>query len=70
MTETFHISTLFSNRKWREECDKKAKPSLLKAIAKTFWPEYLLIGMLNLISDVVSPLLVPYLLKHLLEYFR
>lgn len=42
----------------------------MKAIVKTFWPEYLLIGILNFIFDVVAPLIVPYLLKYLLEYFR
>lgn len=62
--------TLLYDRKWREECDKKSKPSLLRALTKTFWPEYLLIGILNLCFDVVAPLIVPFLLKNLLEYFR
>lgn len=57
-------------RKWREECENKSKPYLLRTIAQTFWPEYLLIGFVALLFDVVAPLSLPFLLKQLLEYFR
>lgn len=57
-------------RKWCEECKTNQNPSLLRAIAKTFWPQYLWIGFLTLLFDVVAPLSLPFLLRHFLEYFR
>lgn len=53
-----------------DERNGKTKPLLWRAIVKTFWPEYLLTGMLNLIFDIIAPITLPFLLKNLLEYFR
>ena len=46
------------------------KPSLLKVLIKTFWPEYLLIGVELALLDLVLRLLQPLMLGKLLNYFR
>lgn len=61
---------LFVCRKWRDECKKKAKPSLVRAAMKAFWPECLTMGILCFFNDVVVRLILPFLLENLLSYFR
>lgn len=56
--------------KWRDECKTKSNPSLLRAIGKAFWTDYVLLGFCTVLFDVVTPISFPFLLKELLEYFR
>lgn len=49
---------------------KKKKPSLLKVIAATFWPEYLYLGLLDIIMDLGLRIAQPIMLGYLLEYFK
>lgn len=46
------------------------RPSLLKAIFKTFWREYAILGCICFVNDVFIRLSQPYLLGRLLLYFR
>lgn len=39
--ETDKVSSILS-KKWNEELNKNADPSLMKAIIKAFWPKYLI----------------------------
>ncbi|XP_022904684.2 ATP-binding cassette sub-family C member 4-like isoform X1 [Onthophagus taurus] len=61
-------------RKWLKHLDsiKKVskKPSLLKVLVATFWPEYLYLGFLLVIMDLGLRLAQPMLLGNLLDYFR
>lgn len=43
---------------------------MLKVLVSTFWPEYLLLGVLLFIMDVVVRLVQPLMLGGLLDYFR
>lgn len=67
---------LFSYRKWYKHLDaiKKSKkpktPSLLKVLVATFWPEYLQLGVLLVIMDLVVRLIQPQMLGNLLDHFR
>lgn len=54
---------------WQIEYKKK-KPSLVRAIAKTFWFEIFIMGVLCFMNDVVARLILPFLLERLLSYFR
>lgn len=49
---------------------KSAKPSLLKAVAKLFWKEFLLLGILCLMNDVIIRIVQPQLLRQFLLYFK
>lgn len=49
---------------------RKRKPSLLRAVVKTFWLEILILGILCFMNDVVIRLILPFLLENLLEYFK
>ncbi|KAK5647088.1 hypothetical protein RI129_005552 [Pyrocoelia pectoralis] len=69
-------STRVGNRlevKWKkhlEDTKKRNKsPSLLKVLMQTFWPEYLYLGIILAINDIVLRLLQPFILKALLDYF-
>lgn len=57
-------------RTWSDECKKKGKPSLVRAVAKAFWSELSIMGLLCLMNDVVVRLILPFLLEGLLSYFR
>lgn len=46
------------------------KPSLLRAIFKTFWRELMITQLLYLMNDVIIRLVQPILLGELLLYFR
>ncbi|XP_031635983.1 multidrug resistance-associated protein 4-like [Contarinia nasturtii] len=55
---------------WLEECKKKSKPSLVRAVVKAFWFELIIMGILSFLNDVVIRLIIPFLLEKLLSYFR
>ncbi|KAJ8957038.1 hypothetical protein NQ314_006615 [Rhamnusium bicolor] len=60
--------------KWNEhvESSKKCqrKPSLLKVLVATFWPEYLYLGINLVLMDIFIRLSQPFVLGKLLDYFR
>lgn len=64
-TTLFHLF-----REWHEECMKSEKPSLVRAIIKTFRFECLVMGILCFVNDVVLRLILPFYLEHLLLFFR
>lgn len=45
------------------------KPSLLKALFQTFWPEYLLTGAILFVENIFR-IMQPLMLGELLDYFR
>lgn len=61
-------------RKWDailRKCKKSNKrPSFLKALCATFWPEYLYLGFLLFFFDLILRLFQPLLLGALLDYFK
>lgn len=57
-------------RAWQNECKKKTKPSLVKAVVKAFWFEFTLMGFFCFLNDAVVRLILPFLLENLLSYFR
>lgn len=59
----------FFYRKWFDERKRKTSPSLMWAVAKAFWPELLVMGILCFISDIVVRLILPYQLEGLLSYY-
>lgn len=63
-------SNKISFRTWRAECKQKTKPSLVRAVVKAFWFEFLIMGILCFFNDVIVRLVLPFLLKSLLSYFR
>lgn len=67
---SFLFSVVVVFRTWQAECKRKTKPSLVRAVAKTFWTEFFLMGVLCFYNDVVVRLLLPFLLEQLLTYFR
>lgn len=46
------------------------KPSLLLVIAQTFWPEYLISGVILTAIELVFRIMQPLMLGELLDYFR
>ncbi|KAL3283454.1 hypothetical protein HHI36_006598 [Cryptolaemus montrouzieri] len=48
----------------------KKKPSFLKALCATFWPEYLYLGVLIFLMEIVCRLTLPIALGNLLNYFK
>lgn len=61
-------------RKWNLHSEKaekhKKKPSLLKVLIATFWPEYLYLGVLLVFMDIFVRLSQPIMLGKLLSYFK
>lgn len=53
-----------------EQINDTKKPSLIKALCKTFWKEYGYLGFLNFFNDIVLRLSTPIFLGLLLDYFR
>ncbi|KAI2474163.1 ATP-binding cassette sub-family C member 4 [Diabrotica virgifera virgifera] len=47
----------------------KKKPSLLKAIVKTFWVEYAFLGLITACNDLVIRTFQPYMLGGILDYY-
>ncbi|XP_070491925.1 probable multidrug resistance-associated protein lethal(2)03659 [Chironomus tepperi] len=57
-------------KNWNRQINKSNKrPSLIKAITKTFWREYLVLGVYEFINDIVVRLSLPLFLGRLLDYF-
>ncbi|XP_059609695.1 probable multidrug resistance-associated protein lethal(2)03659 [Phlebotomus argentipes] len=57
--------------KWQDQLrSAPARPSLIKAIAITFWREYVCLGLIVVTNDFVIRLGQPLLLRRLLLYFR
>lgn len=46
------------------------KPSLLRVLVATFWPEYLSLGIILATMDIAVRLTQPVVLGKLLDYFR
>ncbi|XP_059613900.1 ATP-binding cassette sub-family C member 4-like [Phlebotomus argentipes] len=58
-------------RKWNEQVKKSnGNPSLIKAVALTFWREYSLMALLVIVNETAVRLGQPILLGRLLMYFR
>nr|XP_040220684.2 ATP-binding cassette sub-family C member 4-like [Anopheles coluzzii]XP_040220685.2 ATP-binding cassette sub-family C member 4-like [Anopheles coluzzii]XP_040220686.2 ATP-binding cassette sub-family C member 4-like [Anopheles coluzzii]XP_040220687.2 ATP-binding cassette sub-family C member 4-like [Anopheles coluzzii]XP_040220688.2 ATP-binding cassette sub-family C member 4-like [Anopheles coluzzii]XP_049463568.1 ATP-binding cassette sub-family C member 4-like [Anopheles coluzzii]XP_04946356 len=57
-------------KKWFEQQAGPGRPSLVKAIFKTFWREYGVLGFITIINDIVIRLAQPIFLGWLLMYFR
>lgn len=61
-------------KKWKQhqiDCTKrKSKPSLLRVLVMTFWPEYLFLGILLAFMDLGLRLIQPLMLGKLLDYFK
>ncbi|XP_056648643.1 ATP-binding cassette sub-family C member 4-like [Diorhabda sublineata] len=61
-------------RNWKAQLNAaaknpKKKPSLLKAVAKTFWVEYALLGLLTGFGDLVLRTFQPTMLEGVLKYY-
>ncbi|KAL7034207.1 hypothetical protein ACKWTF_007899 [Chironomus riparius] len=58
-------------KNWNRQINKSnsKRPSLIKAITKTFWREYLVLGVYEFINDIVVRLSLPLFLGRLLDYF-
>ncbi|XP_055676629.1 probable multidrug resistance-associated protein lethal(2)03659 [Lutzomyia longipalpis] len=57
--------------KWQDQLRKtSSRPSLIRAIAITFWREYVCLGLIVVTNDFVIRLGQPLLLRRLLLYFR
>lgn len=64
----------FVFRKWLKHLEsakiRNKKPSLLKVLISTFWPEYLYLGLLDVIMDLGLRISQPIMLGYLLDYFK
>jgi ATP-binding cassette subfamily C (CFTR/MRP) protein 4 len=49
---------------------KHGSPSLLKVLIATFWPEYLGLGIILVVMDLLVRLTQPMMLGKLLDHFR
>ncbi|XP_072387967.1 ATP-binding cassette sub-family C member 4-like [Diabrotica undecimpunctata] len=61
-------------KNWNRELElvkqnKKEKPSLFKAVVRTFWLEYLLIGIIAAVSDIGIRSFQPSMLGGVLDYY-
>lgn len=59
----------FPHRNWNKQLNGKTKPSLIKAIFRTFWREYAVLGFIQFFNDIVIRLTQPLFLGWLLNYF-
>lgn len=66
----FHFVFIFSIFGEKTNNEKSSKPSLLKAVAKLFWKEFLLLGILCLLNDVIIRIVQPQLLRQFLLHFK
>lgn len=57
-------------RNWQIQYKSKGKPSLIRALAKTFWYECILTGILFGMTYFLERLMIPFALESLLSYFR
>lgn len=62
------------SRKWLKHLEKSmalsTKPSLLRVLIATFWPEYLSLGIMLAVMDIGVRIGQPLILGKLLDYFR
>ncbi|XP_055540741.1 ATP-binding cassette sub-family C member 4-like [Wyeomyia smithii] len=56
--------------KWFAQQSGPGRPQLIKAIFKTFWWEYTILGIITFVNDIVIRLAQPIFLGLLLQYFR
>lgn len=75
--ESFHSKSVFKLkfesfilRTWQVECKNQLKPSLTRAVLKTFWYELFIMGILCFISELVLRLALSFVLDNFLSYFR
>lgn len=68
---------LFPTRHWKQQLQtdlkqssKSGKPSLVKAIFRTFWRELVLLSTVTLFGEIILRIAQPILLGRLLLYFR
>lgn len=57
-------------RHWEAERIGRSRPSLLRALFKTFWSEVLILGLFCIFTDCICRLTYAFLLDRLLSYFR
>lgn len=61
-------------RKWEKQLEdatkKRKRPRLLKALIATFWPEYLILGLILAILEIALGLIRPKVLGYFLDYFK
>ncbi|CAO1406085.1 unnamed protein product [Diamesa tonsa] len=57
-------------KNWFKQLDGKKRPSLIRALCLTFWPEYTFLGIMAVINDIGIRLSAPIFLGWLLDYFR
>lgn len=57
-------------KKWFAQQSGPGRPSLIKAIVKTFWWEYSILGFITIFNDIFIRLAQPIFLGMLLQYFR
>ncbi|XP_031639826.1 multidrug resistance-associated protein 4-like, partial [Contarinia nasturtii] len=55
---------------WEAERVKKVRPSLLRALFKTFWFEVLVLAIFCMFTDCICRLIYAFLFERLLSYFR
>lgn len=69
--QKLNSKTAFTWRKWNKELESESKnPSLVRATAKTFWKELLILATACFVNDVLIKVGQPFLLGKLLLYFR
>lgn len=73
MEKQFFNNEFLYFRKWNKQLENAKKgykrPSLLKALVATFWPEYLILGINLATMDIAIRLTQPIMLGNLLDYF-
>ncbi|XP_059049024.1 ATP-binding cassette subfamily C member 4-like [Achroia grisella] len=66
---TDRLEVAWENELYKAKSTKNYKPSLFKAIARTFWLEYMLSGIIVGFAFIVVFPLIPYTLGFFIEYF-
>ncbi|KAG5681565.1 hypothetical protein PVAND_010984 [Polypedilum vanderplanki] len=54
---------------WTKQLNGAKKPSLMRALSRTFWKEYMILGLYAFTTDIVIRLSLPFFLGRLLDYF-
>uniref|UniRef100_A0A336LQQ2 CSON001219 protein n=1 Tax=Culicoides sonorensis TaxID=179676 RepID=A0A336LQQ2_CULSO len=57
-------------RNWYKQVNSPGRPSLIKALARTFWREYAILGFTQAFNDLFVRIAQPLVLGRLLLYFR
>ncbi|KAG4076114.1 hypothetical protein HA402_011460 [Bradysia odoriphaga] len=55
---------------WVLQKNNESRPSLVKALVRTFWKKFLVLGFICFFNDILIRLTQPYLLGQLLLFFR